>query len=586
MKNSVKNILLFILSIIVAYTLSLNINDYTNFNYYFDNSLIPIILAIGTLILIKKAWSITDNRLKSIAFTEALIIAITVVIGNCIHSNLNLSCIIFNNTIRIKSILYFITTLVISSIIIINMYTYFNTIKSSKWHFKDSKFTYLIIWLLIFMMWIPYFLSWYPSVMTPDSINQFEQAIGIRQLTNNLPIIHTLFIKLCIFISAPFGNYTTAAAVYSIIQMSIMSLIFTLTIKWLIKNSINSKIIILAIIFYALYPVNAIYGFTMWKDIIYSGLFLIFMLMTYNIIQKKDYLSNTKNFIFFILVMVLITLFRNNGLLVLMPVLLILILKLKDIRFILTKSLIILVSFSLIWYLSTNYLFKIPTTSAIDAFSVPLQQVARIYVKKNSQLTNYEKQTIQKYLNEENEKVIEYYNPRLSDNVKDHFNINAYKEDKLSFIALWLRLIIKYSITGTESFLYNNYGYWYPRAQNWVISYGIIESEQDWQLKNGPVETWLIDTTYINKIWQSIDNRKIPIIPMFYSIGLMSWLILTMISYTIYKKEQKIFLSYIPIIIVFIHCLLSPVWAEFRYYYPIVICLPVIIAIATKKHKV
>ena len=583
MKNSIRNILSFISSIIVAYTLSLNINDYTNFNYYFNNSLIPIILTIGTFILIKKTWSITDDKIKSIAFTEALIIGITVVLGNCIHCNLDLSNIIFNDTIRIKSILYFITTLVISSIIIINIYTYFNTIKPSKWHFKDSKLTYLIIWLLIFIMWLPYFLSWYPSVMTPDSINQFEQAIGIRQLTNNLPIIHTLFIKLCIFISAPFSNYTTAAAVYSIIQMLIMSLIFTLAIKWMIKNNINSIIIILAIIFYALYPVNAIYSFTMWKDIIYSGLLLIFMLMAYNTIQKKDYLSNTKNYILFILVMILITLFRNNGFLVLIPVLLILILKLKDIRSLLTKSLIILVTFSLVWFLSLSYIFKIPTTSTIDAFSVPLQQVARIYVKKNSQLNNYEKRTIQKYLNE---KVIEYYNPRLSDNVKDHFNLTAYKENKLSFITLWLSLIIKYPITGVESFLYNNYGYWYPRAQNWVISYGIIETEQDWQLKNGPVETWLINSKYINTIWTSIDNRQIPIIPMFYSIGLMSWLILIMMSYTIYKKETKTFLTYVPIIIVFIHCLLSPVWAEFRYYYPIVICLPVIIAVSTKKHKV
>jgi hypothetical protein len=215
-----------------------------------------------------------------------------------------------------------------------------------------------------------------------------------------------------------------------------------------------------------------------------------------------------------------------------------------------------------------------------------LQQVARIYIKKYDKLTPYEKKTIQKYFNEDNDKIKDYYNPLVSDNVKDHFNIDTYKEKKLPFIALWIKLIFKYPITSTEAFLYNNHGYWYPRAQNWVISYGIIETEKEWQLTNGPTEKPLISPVFINKVWESIDSRQRPIIPMFYSIGFITWIILILLSYTIYKKETKTFLAYTPIILVFANCLFSPVWAEFRYYYPIVICLPVILAISTKKHKI
>ena len=579
MKKSILNILLLLISIIVSFTLSLKMNNYERFDYALPNSLIPIFLLISTFILCKKSLTNKNVRLKQTSFIVSLIFAIMIVIGNCLYCNLELISIITNGIVLIKSVLYFISTLTISYVLILNIYTGLDKIKFTKWNIPDSIYTYLIIWLLIIFAWIPYFLSCYPGILTPDPILQIEQIIGLQEITNNYPIIHTLLIKFCLNVASLFGNYTTGIGLYSIIQMIIMSFIFTITIRWMVKNNFNSRLILFALGFYALYPVNAFYSVTVWKDIIYSVLILLFFILVYSIIQKED---QFKNYIIFFIVIVGCTLFRNNGFLVIIPVLLILIFKLKNNRKPLSISLICLVSFLLLWISSLNFIFKIPTTSTIDAFSVPLQQVARIYVKNGDTLTKHEIKLIDKYFNTN---IKDYYNPQVSDAVKDNFKLDEYKNDKLSFITLWIKLVFKHPIISLESFLYNNYGYWYPKSQHWVVARGIIDSEKNWQIQNGPHEKPLINGSFVDIIQNFIDNRKIPIIPMLYSLGFLTWIILIMMAYTIYKKERKTFLSYTPIIFVFINCIFSPVWAEFRYYYPIIVCLPVIMAIATKNHK-
>ncbi len=46
------------------------------------------------------------------------------------------------------------------------------------------------------LCWLPYFLYQYPGIMTPDSVNQFEQVLGLIPYSNHHPWVHTLLIGL------------------------------------------------------------------------------------------------------------------------------------------------------------------------------------------------------------------------------------------------------------------------------------------------------------------------------------------------------------------------------------------------------
>lgn len=64
---------------------------------------------------------------------------------------------------------------------------------------SDSRFyekhLSLCCFTICLLCWLPYFLYHYPGIMTPDSVVQFEQVLGLREYSNHHPVAHTLFIK-------------------------------------------------------------------------------------------------------------------------------------------------------------------------------------------------------------------------------------------------------------------------------------------------------------------------------------------------------------------------------------------------------
>lgn len=59
-----------------------------------------------------------------------------------------------------------------------------------------------------------------------------------------------------------------------------------------------------------------------------------------------------------------------------------------------------------------------------------------------------------------------------------------------------------------------------------------------------------------------------------------------MLAYAIYRKNYDYILIYIPLIILWLTTLASPVFAEYRYVYAIFTCLPILIGINFKNNKI
>ena len=583
MKDKIRIIINIFLSIFVAIFINIDLSKYSTIYYSLGEvNIIHIILVFAFYQLITKANNIKDKRMTIISFIIAIIFSIFEIVGYSINAYLNLSGIIENTEIFIKSLLKFSSLFIIIYSIIKVIFNYINLCEFNpekiKKYFTENKRSFFICWIIIFLLWLPYFLRFYPCNITPDSMSQIMQALGLRNVTNHHPVFHTGLVSIAMNIGKLIGNYNIGAAIYSIVQMLIMSSIFSYTIYYMAKKKINIFIRIISLIFYAIYPVHALYSMTMWKDILFGGMMLLFTINLSKIyIDEENYFKSKINLILFTINLILVFLFRNNGIYV--------IILLSPFMFLILrkyyKKLAIIFGITILLYITVNgpafKILNIQKGSIREALSIPLQQFARVTRDHYDTLTQKERDSIYKFLpsNHLNE---DYYE-KISDNVKNNFDDEYFKNHKFKFIKIWIKLGIKYPRTYIESFLCNSYGYWYPEALHWVVSKEVYESDNETEKSLELKQTPIIKSKLLNKIAESTIDRKIPVIYMIYSIGTSFWIFIVMLGYNVYKKDYKKCLIYLPILFLWFTCLASPVYCEFRYIYSLFTCLPVLIGI-------
>ena len=159
--------------------------------------------------------------------------------------------------------------------------------------------------------------------------------------------------------------------------------------------------------------------------------------------------------------------------------------------------------------------------------------------------------------------------------MKAEFNNEYYKSHKGEFYGLWFELLRPYFKDYVESFLSNSFGYYYPEASYWVANRTLENNEL------GIVQSSIIEGKIVRE-WDSlIEKRHIPIISMMFSIGFAFWIIIWNLAYKILKKDYKFIIIYIPIFILWLTLIASPVFCEYRYVYPFFTTIPIFIGMNT-----
>ncbi len=180
----------------------------------------------------------------------------------------------------------------------------------------ESKWSFIINMILILLAWLPYFLRYYPGLLTADSCAQMAQAIGIAELSNHHPIFHTGIITLFVNLGKGiFGSINTGVAFYTIFQMIAMAIMFSIVLGYLSKRKAPLWVRIVALLYYMFYPIHALFGVTMWKDVLFAGMIPIYAIFSIELLfNTPDFLKNKKKIALYILISVLVMFLRNNGL--------------------------------------------------------------------------------------------------------------------------------------------------------------------------------------------------------------------------------------------------------------------------------
>ena len=138
---------------------------------------------------------------------------------------------------------------------------------------------------------------------------------------------------------------------------------------------------------------------------------------------------------------------------------------------------------------------------------------------------------------------------------------------------MWGKLLLRYPKDYIESFISNSYGYYYPEAKHWVANRTMEPNNM------GLEQTPLIKGKIVSKIDSLIERREIPIVSMFFSIGFAVWLTIICLAYMVYSKKYANLVMFIPIFVLWLTIIASPVFCEYRYAYPIFTTLPIYICL-------
>ncbi|MDD6734664.1 MAG: DUF6020 family protein [Lachnospiraceae bacterium] len=463
---------------------------------------------------------------------------------------------------------------------------------------------FLIFWAFIVLMWVPAFLLLFPGIFSYDMINQTYSALyGITD--NHHPVLHNWLIGVFLRIGNRFfGDYGVGLGFLSLLQVIILSYALARLVMLLKKKGVPALVVLLTEFGSALWFMNACLAVTMIKDTLHAAFLVLFACHFVEIATSvSEYIKQKRNYILFPIVSFFMCAFRNNGLHIYVFCFAVLVLlKLPQIikyfkserqnngtmakilqRFIPLLLVIILpvVGFSL---------YKGPFFKAMgieqgqirEALCIPIQQISRVAVKRESELTDVEKAQIGVYLDDLNwmdPPVSRPYNPHFADPAKSCFYSANYEADPLAFWKFYIKLGLAYPSEYVEAFLSNTLGYWYPGYYG--FSYVMIENYSSDSFAVPLMRKSILNLEWLDAIYKSLCGseiwRQIWGIRLFFVPAYAPWILIYAL---ILSWRKKRYLS--DIVPMFLPCIaqlgimfLSPM-SSFRYSWPFFLLMPIL----------
>lgn len=437
--------------------------------------------------------------------------------------------------------------------------------------------TPLCTFLLCMLGWLPYYLYQYPGIMTPDSINQFEQVLGIIPYSNHHPWVHTLVFGLFYQIGyALTGKMVAAVSVYTLFQMCLLAGAAAFLTGTLRERRIRPFILLLITAFYALIPYHAVFSVTVWKDIPFAAAVMYFSCAILRLTLSKQRLL--PNLLLFIISGVMICLFRSNGwyaFLLLIPFLLFVFRKRAKSFY---PAIFLIFCTALIVKYPVMKACRVEQPDFIESVCIPMQQITAVICNDRA-LTAKELSLVEQVV--DLTYIHELYNPTFADNIKElvragnqEYLVNHKKE----FFRLWVDLGLRYPGDYLRAYVQQTYGYWYPDS-----FYLVAEAEGVSATDLGVSHTPLIGGPLVIKGKEIAIKlgSMVPIYGTLWSMGVACWILLFSIGTVIIRREYQKLPCYLPgLALLFTVLIATPVATEFRYVYFLVFCLPFYLAAA------
>lgn len=437
---------------------------------------------------------------------------------------------------------------------------------------KRSGLVFLLCWGSIAGFFLLYlFFVGYPGYLTTDSINSINQIrSGVYQ--NNHPYWYTMLIRMCLVTGeAVFGDINAAVAVYSTLQILILSGCFAWCLVTLYQAGFPMWSIAAVYAVYTFLPYNIAYSITMWKDILFSASALLIAVSLYRVLKQIGK-HRVLNYVVFAAGSVGFCLMRTNGWYAYLCTAIVLFIGFRKQNKNLLKIMVLVLI--ICWILINPVLdaLNVGQTDFVETLSVPLQQIARV-VAEGRALEAAEHQFLSQifWL----DRVAELYSPEIVDPIKFETIRDGgkvfLKENFGQFLGVWLRLGMRYPgdyvkawVELTKGFWNGGYYFWIYLATTFPDVSGIGGFVMDNPVKD------------LFKALFRYTEKPVIMRPL-YSIGLHTWAVVVCSYVCSVKKRQEVLLTISFLVLLAGLWVGTPVYAEYRYAYPVFTTCPLIL---------
>lgn len=550
---------------------------------FLSDSFIMFLMFIFLYFFYRKNSNLKKNKWF---YIFSSLFSIIMLIGNSFELTGNFSYLFQNIEHIVLMILSFFGYFILFWYLLSNGYDLLKkNVKTNKIFMILEKHPFLSTFIILSLCYLIYMIAFYPAILSPDPSNQIKQFFNIETkyldsvivedssvfLTNHHPVFHTLLLGGCIKLGLLFSNFNLGLFFYTLLQTVTLISILSYTIYYLKKLNVSPIIKYIILLFYAINPVFPFYAMSTVKDTFFTCFVILYVLFLIDFVREEK--ITKKQMILFLITTIFMILFRNNGIHVFILSFPFLFLILKK----LWKKLLFILIFILLFHFSySNILlpyFHIPEGSIREMLSIPFQQTARYVSKYEENISEEEKNIIDKILSYDTLK--DRYKPNISDPVKEKFNKYATKEDLKEYFLVWIKQGIKDPAIYLEATISNTYGYFYPNTSNWYIYY-----KYDTRLKDAGFEYSYNSFKNLREVLQNYGKLfiKIPFLGMSINIGFNGLLLLFLLMCLIYEKKYKYIIILLPSLTLLLICVASPVNTYFRYAMPYIFLMPTLVS--------
>lgn len=428
-------------------------------------------------------------------------------------------------------------------------------------------FSLIVVVDVIFLL-----LGSYPGILTPDCVDQVHQIMtGVY--SNHHPFWHTQLIRAFITLGMALfpNNLFAGIAVFSLFQIFLMSGIFSFMLMTLSQAKIGNKAVKVILAWIVLMPFNIFYSVTLWKNILFSGMVLLFATVLFRLIHQIG--SKQFNYMLLFASGVLMSIWQSNGIIALAITMILLAISLRNKRKVLMGIGLSVIVVSVIMIGPVLHYLHVRPTEPNEMLSIPQQQISRV-LHDGKRVSDKDIETLAHYADPQ--KMKSDYKPYISDPTKGIVHGDYWVSHKVDYFKTWAHIGVRYPQEYVKAWIDETRGYWNGGYKYWIWSKGINKMFYDvidapYEYKSNPLQRSFY------KYGALFENNMLVV---FISIGLHVWILVLLAVYT-YKRRKQDWLIAVPALSVVLTLLIStPVFSEFRYAYSVFLTVPLMIVAA------
>ena len=445
---------------------------------------------------------------------------------------------------------------------------------------------FCLIFLLLFLTWLPYLLRYAPGFILGDSLGSIRQALNYSRLDNRNPVLYTLLIRLCLFLSGAFstGDVTGGCFLYSLLQMLFVSACLAYLIEWLcLRFRLRPLWRGVLIALYGLSPYVAQNSIAMWKDPIFSAAITVWTLLLFDFCRSRGTIAEKRGWrLGFTLITVLILFSRNNGITAVALTVLFLFPALcrgeKAMAAPGKRVIALLLAVLVLWGLVTGPGYRALNIGGIpreESVGMMLNQMARVAVY-GGEMSEADRAYLDSVL-----PIEEYptcYRPCCIDLLKWDPRVNTEALYSTRFYITWASLLLKNPRIYLEAWELNSYGFWTVNRSEINTQTSSISAGEAYNLKG--LEQMEIGGAVLrfSPLLKGEPWERLPYDAWSPPLGILNWLLLFTALALALTGRRRLLPALAPCLGIAMGLLLgTPIWYLARYELPLQLLLPLLL---------